>query len=242
MSNVYESRYGVTFNGLHSFRNYRLLPTSAPVITPPEVKTHYVEVPGADGSLDLTEALTGYPTYGDRKGMFAYQFYAPKSEWNNVYNDIVHDLNGKSADVILDEDAQYYYKGRLTVGTPTYGKYKATIQITGVFSSNRYVQDSYSGNDWLWDPFDFENGIAREYYKIPVRNSKEVTLIGSELIVCPTFKLESGSMIMVCDNANYTLNKGDNVFLNVLLKEEEKKVLFKGNGVITITYRIGGVS
>lgn len=241
MSNKYETQYGVTFNGLHSFRNYRLLPTSAPVITPPEVKTHYIEVPGADGSLDLTEALTGYPTYGDRKGTFNYQFYAPKSEWYNVYNDIVHDLNGVSADVILDEDAQYYYKGRLIVGTPSFGKYKATIQITGTFRSDKYVNDEYSGNDWLWNPFDFNSGIAREYYKIPVRNGKTVTLIGSELIVCPIFKLESGKLSLTVDGNTYQLSLGNNIFLNVLLKEEEKKVFFGGNGVVTITYRIGGV-
>lgn len=242
MSNVYETRYGVTFNGLHSFRNYQLLPTSAPVITPPEVKTHYIDVPGADGSLDLTEALTGYPTYGDRKGTFSFQFYAPKSEWFNIYNDIVHDLNGKSADVILDEDAQYYYKGRLTVGIPTFDKHKATIQITGIFSSNKYAQDSYSGNDWLWDPFDFENGIAREYYRMNVRNSKTFTLIGSELIVCPTFTLEKGYLSVTVDGEVYPLSLGDNIFLNILVGEEEKQVTFVGNGIVTITYRIGGVS
>ena len=242
MSNKYETQYGVTFNGFHSFRNYRLLPTSAPVITPPEVKTHYIDVPGADGSLDLTEALTGYPTYGDRKGAFAYQFYAPKSEWFNIYNDIVHDLNGKSADVILDEDSQYYYKGRLTVGIPSFGKYKATIQITGIFNSNKYVNDEYSGNDWLWNPFDFENGIAREYYRMNVRNSKTFTLIGSELIVCPTFTLEMGYLSVTVDGEVYPLSLGDNIFLNILVGEEEKQVTFIGNGIVTITYRIGGVS
>lgn len=241
MSNIYETRYGVTFGGHHSFRDYRLLPTSAPVIAPPKVNTYFVDVPGADGSLDLTEALTGYPTYGDRPGTFNYQIYAPKSEWYNVVNTLIHDLNGKRMDVILDEDQQYYYKGRLTVGTPNYGKFKATISVTGVFGSNRYMSDEYSGNDWLWDPFDFENGIAREYYKIPVRNAKTVTLIGSELIVCPKFTLESGYMAMMCDGVRYPLTIGDNIFLNVLLKEEEKQVTFIGNGVVTITYRIGGV-
>lgn len=241
MSNIYETRYGVTFGGHHSFRDYRLLPTSAPVIAPPKVNTYFVDVPGADGSLDLTEALTGYPTYGDRPGTFNFQIYAPKSEWYNVVNTLIHDLNGKRMDVILDEDQQYYYKGRLTVGTPNYGKFKATISVTGVFGSNRYMSDEYSGNDWLWNPFDFENGIAREYYKIPVRNAKTVTLIGSELIVCPTFKLESGYLSLTVDGVTYPLSLGDNIFLNVLLKEEEKQVTFIGKGVVTITYRIGGV-
>lgn len=239
--NLYESRYGVTFDGKHSFRDYGLLPTSAPVISPPKVNTYYVDVPGSDGSLDLTEALTGYPTYGDRNGVFNFQLYGLKDDWYNKVNTLIHDLNGKRMDVILDEDKQYYYKGRLTVGTPNYGKNKATISITGVFGSNRYMSDEYSGNDWLWDPFDFENGIAREYYKINVRNSKTVTLIGSEIIVCPKFTLESGYLTMTCDGVDYRLTQGENIFLNVLLSEGEKQVTFDGRGVVTITYRIGGV-
>jgi len=241
MSNKYETRYGVTFNGHHSFRDYHLLPTSAPMITPPEVQTFYVNVAGADGSLDLTEVLTGYVNYGDRKGEFNFQIYGDRSDWYNVYNEIVHDLHGKRADVILDEDAQYYYKGRLTVGNPTFGKHTANIKITGVFSSNRYVQDSYSGNDWLWNPFDFDNGIAREYYQIRIRNSKTITLIGSEIIVCPVFTLDSGYLSLTTGGNTYQLQAGDNIFLNVLLTENNLDVTFTGNGVVTITYRIGGV-
>ena len=43
MSNVYETNYGVSFNGHHSYSYYHLLPTSAPTIAPPVVKTFYVE-------------------------------------------------------------------------------------------------------------------------------------------------------------------------------------------------------
>lgn len=240
MSNKYETRYGVTFNGNHSFRKYRLLPTSAPVISPPEVKTFYVDVPGADGSLDLTEVLTGYVTYGDRDGDFNFQIYAPKEEWYDVYNDVVHDLNGKQADVILDEDAQYYYKGRLTVGKPSFGKNTAKLKISGVFSANKYVQDTYSGNDWLWDPFDFNTGIAREYYQINVRNSKTITLIGSELIVCPIFTLNSGNLTAVVNGNRYVLESGENIFLDILLTESNLDITFVGNGVVTVNYRIGG--
>lgn len=241
MSNMYEENYGASFNGHHSYNYYHLLPTSAPVIAPPEVKTFYVDVPGADGSLDLTEVLTGFPTYGDRKGEFNYMIYAPRSEWYPIYNQIVHDLNGKTADVILDEDSQYFYKGRLTVAAPSIGKKKCTVKITGIFASERYVNDSYSGNDWLWNPFDFENGIAREYYQIHVRNSKTVTLIGSDLVVCPKFTLEYGSISAVIGGKTYRLQTGDNIFLEVLLdRNSTLPVTFNGNGVVTVTYRMGG--
>lgn len=239
--NMYETNYGVSFNGHHSFGYYHLLPTSAPVIAPPTVKTFYVEIPGADGSLDLTEVLTGFPTYGDRNGEFNFMIYAPRDEWYDIYNLILQDLNGKRVEVILDEDAQFYYNGRLTVAAPSFTKNKGTIKITGVFASERYVNGAYSGNDWLWDPFDFENGIAREYYQINVRNRKTVTLIGSSLIVCPKFTVESGNLSVVADGNTYQLQTGDNIILEVLLgQNENKNVQFIGNGVVTITYRMGG--
>lgn len=240
MSNVYEQQYGVTFGGKHSFRNYHLLPTAQPQISPPAVNTYYVNVPGADGSLDLTEVLTGYVTYGDRTGEFSYQIYAPRSEWYDIYNTLVHDLHGKKMDVILDEDAQYYYNGRLSVGNLQAGKNSAKVRISGTFSAYQYVIDTYSGNDWLWDPFDFNTGIAREYYKIPVRNSKTVTLIGSSIVVCPIFTLESGNMKAHVNGNSYPLNQGENVFLDILLTEDNLDVTFTGNGVVTISYRIGG--
>lgn len=237
---MYETRYGVTFNGKHSFRNYRLLPTAMPVISPPEVKTFYVEVPGADGSLDLTEVLTGYPTYGDRTGEFEFQIYAPKEEWYDVYNNVIHDLNGISADVSLDEDPEYYYKGRLTVGVLEADKFTARIPITGVFSANKYVDETLTGNDWLWDPFDFENGIAREYYKIYIRDEMTITLIGSELLACPNFKLVSGFLKVIANGHEYVLHSGDNLFADIVLTEEDLDIKLRGRGVVTITYRVGG--
>ena len=103
MSNVYETNYGVSFNGHHSYSYYHLLPTAAPTIAPPVVKTFYVDVPGADGSLDMTEVLTGFPTYGDRQGNFEFLIDADRDDWYTIYNQIVHDLNGKQTEVILDE-------------------------------------------------------------------------------------------------------------------------------------------
>lgn len=243
MSNPYETRYGVTFNGHHSFNYYHLLPTAAPTIAPPVVKTFYVDIPGADGSLDLTEVLTGFPTYGDRKGEFNFLIYADRDEWYSIYNNIVYDLNGKQADVILDEDSDYFYRGRLTVDAPEFEKAKGEIKITGTFAAEKYVIGEHSGIDWLWNPFDFENGIAREYYKINVRNTKTVTLIGSSLIVCPKFTVESGYLSVMVDGNTYQLHTGDNFLLEVLLgQDEEKDVTFIGKGVVTITYRVGGVS
>lgn len=237
--NPYELNFGTSFNGKHSFRDYGLYPSEPASVDPPAVKTFLVDVPGANGSLDLTEALTGYPTYGDRRGTFSFIYIGERSEWYRVYNRIMEDLNGKAADVVIDNDPENYYTGRLTVSSPQVSDTGAKITITGLFKSIAYVDPDYSGNDWLWDSFDFENGIAREYYKLNVVGSRTVNLIGSSIVVCPTFLLESGNMRMVVNGTEYLLNKGDNVFLDILITSDNLSVTFKGRGVVTVSYKIG---
>lgn len=60
--------FSVSFNGVESWGDLALVPTVRPAIAPPEIKTNFVEIPGGNGSLDLTEALTGEPTFSDRIG------------------------------------------------------------------------------------------------------------------------------------------------------------------------------
>ena len=45
--------YGITFGEKHSFNDWRLLLSERPNISPPEVKTDYIDIPGGDGSLDF---------------------------------------------------------------------------------------------------------------------------------------------------------------------------------------------
>ena len=76
MSNVYETYLGTTFKvggvSRHSFGYFGLYPHERPEIPPAEPKTHYVEIPGADGSIDMSEWPQGYMTYKNRKGKFVF--------------------------------------------------------------------------------------------------------------------------------------------------------------------------
>lgn len=64
--------FSVWFNGVRSWEDLYLVPTSRPCAAPPQVKTNFVDIPGGNGSLDLTEALTGSPLYSDRSGSVSF--------------------------------------------------------------------------------------------------------------------------------------------------------------------------
>ena len=58
---------GATINDEHTLRDWKAAITNADVISVPEANTVILEVPGRNGNLDLSEALTGDVTYRNRE-------------------------------------------------------------------------------------------------------------------------------------------------------------------------------
>lgn len=98
-----------------SYSDWRLVPDSRPVIVMPEVNTNYVEVPGMSGSVDLTEYLTGYPTYKNRTGSLKFHVLNGYKEWQARYQEIASYLHGREGTMMLEDDPDYYYFGRFDV-------------------------------------------------------------------------------------------------------------------------------
>lgn len=124
----------------NTYRDFYLVPTSTPVINPPAVKTKTIDIPGANGAIDLTESLTPYPVYKNRTGSleFAvlndrYEYYtryqnAPhsmnsqyaldgKSAWTLLYADLCNKLHGRKCRLILEDDPFWFYEGRIAVNS-----------------------------------------------------------------------------------------------------------------------------
>ena len=121
---------GITFDNKHSYWDWGLMLKSAPKITSPEPKTHYVDVPGAHGTLDLTEALTGKVQFKMRKIELDFITTAGRADWSAVYSDILSALHGQMKKITLDDDPQHYYMGRVTVHDPERFKNIVTLRMT----------------------------------------------------------------------------------------------------------------
>lgn len=110
---------GVRFDNKHTYWDWGLMLSAAPEITSPAPKTHYVDIPGAHGAMDLTEALTGKVQYKNRKITFDFVTMAGRENWSAIYSAILTELHGQVKEITLDDDPMHYYKGRVTVGDPT---------------------------------------------------------------------------------------------------------------------------
>lgn len=97
---------------INTWDNWHLIPSSRPVVAQPTAVYKYVDIPGRDGQLDMTDYLVGRPTYSDRKGAFEFYVANGYGNWASRRAEIASFLNGKVLKLYLEDEPQYYYKGR----------------------------------------------------------------------------------------------------------------------------------
>lgn len=155
----------------HSFNDWFLVPEERFSIVPPDHKEATLDIPGGNGFLDYSEALTGYPLYKYREGALSFKIMndrVPNERspfasmrpfnllWTDIYRDICMFLHGKRVYMLLEDDPEWFYYGRFTVD-----KYDAsdgkmsTIKISYKLEPFKNLSmipfNSEQENDWYWD-------------------------------------------------------------------------------------------
>src|SRR5699024_3035653 len=108
---------GVSFDDIHSYDDWGLKLKEIKIGIP-EAKTVYVDVPGMEGSLDLTEAQNGGVNYGMRILEFTSDARnCSYQRWTNIISRIARDIEGKRKRIVIDIDSGYYNTGRCHIST-----------------------------------------------------------------------------------------------------------------------------
>lgn len=135
--------HSITFGSKNTWDDWHIVPSSRPVFDPPKVKTKTLDIQGKNGSLDLSEALTGYPVFNNREGSFEFIVLNDYNVWNELYSDISDYLHGRVMRAVLEDDPEYYYEGRFSVNKWKSDKNYSTISIDySVFPYKRKHQKS----------------------------------------------------------------------------------------------------
>ena len=156
-------------NGKNTWKDWGLVPLTRPTPNPPGVKTNYIEIPGANGSIDASTVLTSYPVYNNRG--LSQEFYVMNNNepdakknfgsWEERFTEIMEYCHGENMKVILLDDRSYYYFGR--VGVNTWKSEKDWSKITLDFNLEPYKYELFSSTErWLWDPFKFDGGLMKD--------------------------------------------------------------------------------
>lgn len=122
--------HSITIGDKNTWTDWHLIPATRPFVSLPSVNEKSVEIPGMNGSIDLTTYLTGSPTYSNRKG--SWEFYVMHELWGDDWfaaqAQIANYLHGKKHSVILEDHPTYSYYGRLKMSYRP-GKEYSTITI-----------------------------------------------------------------------------------------------------------------
>lgn len=232
--------HSITFGDKNTFDDWHLIPTSRPVIAPPALRSQTVDIPGGFGSLDLSEALAGYPLYDNRTGSIEFAVVNDKwSDWSLGYQTILNYLHGQRMKMILEDDPSYYYIGRFTVNSWSTGDNYSTITID--YDLYPYKKQLVSTSEqWLWDPFDFEYGYITEYFNLSVNRSLSVTVKACGEPTVPVIT-SSAAMTVTVNSKTYNLSAGRNYITDLVAPPNtDTTYTFTGTGTISIDYR-GGV-
>lgn len=107
----------------------------------PEPQVNLVEIPGRDGPLDLSTALTdGEPVYSGSRELTATLECSEGTYADRVklISEMVNMLNGRRLQIILPDDPMHYAEGRVTVKKEYNDMAHCAVTVTAICDPWRY--------------------------------------------------------------------------------------------------------
>lgn len=208
---------GIWFGDIHSYDDLNLI-LSKVVIPPAIPKTNFIDIPGGDGSVDLTEAL-GEVRYNDREATITFTVL-PEDDFEQKKREVSNLLNGVRFNrIIVDKDPDYYWVGRCKINEYASDKNLHKIVVGAILAPYKLKLD--------------------ETVVIAPKGEKvAVTLENGRKTVVPTITATNEATI-VHDGNTYELNSGTHVVLDITLKFGQNHLTVTSEGAVTFTYQEG---
>lgn len=207
----YHGEHGIIISDRHnntrdSYSDWHLVPTGILSVKPPTVKKKIIENPGSDGVIDLTEAVAGFPLYGNRQDSWEFLVLNDWTSWDLLYADILNFLHGKEVSVRLTDDNDYFYRGRLEVDGYASDKNNSKITLNYDFEPYKLSRWTSVSPSWSWDKFVFSRDtISRGiFYNLDASTNgsaaRMYTFTGRQVgrkPTTPVFRILSGTVTYI---------------------------------------------
>jgi len=234
-----------TGNEFHTLDDWGLAIGNTNYISEPEQETNYIEVPAMNGFIDLSETLTGRPTFKNRSISIELGGKRESMAWDTVISDFRNKIHGRLVHIIFDNDPSYYWQGRAYVNSFDRMRRLGTFALEIPQADPYKYELTSSAEPWLWDPFNFLTGVIRNYGDIDVVGSETVDIPAGFMPVTPTFivsRIQSETFTVRYKNKTFTLMPGSNYLPEIVINgDEEISLLFTGTANVIIQYRGGSL-
>lgn len=199
---------------IHTGKDLELIMTSKD-LTPPNVQSQKIEIPGRNGVLDMSEYLTNDVVFNNRILKFSFFTDGPRSKILNLI-DTMLGYHGQYVTVTVDDDTNWYYEGR---GEVSY--------------SDKYY---YAEFELTIDAQPFKKAIVDKVYTFTNVTNFSANLRNEGRRVLPLIEVTEETTI-VQGEYTYTLSKGVYNSEELLINNGLNSWIITTTGTITITYK-----
>lgn len=211
---------GIKFGNYHSYDDFSLILSQKTIGTPsPKVET--IDIPGGDGVLDLTDFF-GEVKYNNRNLSFEFSTMVPHEQFMELFSKVQNALHGQKMQIILDDDAEWYYTGRISVS-----EWKAERNIGKLTI------------DCDCEPFKTRHGDTVIFQAVEGTEATVILPNGIKPVV-PIIDI-TGNINLTFGTNFWALSEGRYELPAVKLVNGENSILVEGTGTATFTYRERGL-
>lgn len=212
----------IKFNEIDTYEDWGLLLNPRDIIKP-EPKTNYVDIPGGDGSLDLSEANTEEIKYKDFTLPFDFTMVEPIDNWDNKMSEISNFLHGRNMKIVQSSDPDYYYYGRCKVDKFTSSKALGTFSIKCTVG-----------------PYKLKHEKTIVKVSLENQNIKTVQIKNDRMSVIPTITCTE-EVLITFKNITYSLSAGEHTLLDIQFVEGINELKLSGSGTVTFEFQEGSL-
>lgn len=187
-------------------------------------KSNFVSVPGRDGDLDLSTALTdGVPRYGNRTLTATFECSeGSRLDREAKIDTMVNWLDGWKMDILLPDDDAHYITGRLQVVKDYNDSAHAAVTVTAVCDPWRYNN--------------YETSIV-----LTAGETEQVGLLpnAGRRTVVPVLTVsgDDAEVLLVFGSASWALSAGTYQLPDLVVNQGGASITYSGTGTLTFTYR-----
>lgn len=212
---------GITFGDIHTFDNLNLILSDCPDMPPAKPKTTYIDIPGADGSLDLSE-VHGEVRFSDRENKYTFTMH-PSEEmtWEEKMTEVSNLLHGRRFRMTLDKDEDYFWDVRASVDS---------------YKSNKYLHQIVISVKAM--PYKFKQNITRRVFELS-STPKSIVLVNGRKSICPSIECSANNTVVAFGGSSFNLSAGTHEILDIQLAEGINTLTVSGSGTITFSYQEG---
>lgn len=209
---------GVKFDSLHSFYEWGLILQSK-TIEAPTPKEYKIDIEGADGELDFTEAF-GDVKYSNRN--ISMEFVKLNINYDGfaaLYSQVQDIVHGQKMKIIFDDDPNHYYVGRVYIkewkSEKSYGKISITVDA---------------------EPYKLQ--LQPTTVTHAITGTAEIVLANSRMPVVPKITTDA-AMTFSFGGITKAVNAGTFSIPELELKQGNNSVNATGTGNVTFKYQEG---